>query len=935
MNKNFDILIIEDSKTQAENLKFILESHNYTVWHVLNGKEALETLTQFTPKIIISDIIMPQMDGFTLCSRVKADNRLKGIPFILLTSLSDAEDIIKGLVSGADSFITKPFDTEFLLSKIKYLILNFELRHNQSAEMGLEILFGGRKHLITSDRLQILDLLISTYESAVIKNKELQNSNSELQQSKNEVAQFSKNLEKIVEQRTLELQLTNEKLSKEIDERILAEKKQNLTVRILSILNRPNEWNNLVKDILSEIKQFSGIEAVAIRLQLGDDDPYFDTNGFSHNFIESERSLCIKDVKENIVFDGNGRPKLDCMCGTVISGNTNAQYSYFTKTGSFWTNCTTKLLATITEKERQSFTRNRCNKEGYESVALIPVMSGKLRIGLIQLNDKRPDCFTPDSIHFFEEIATTIGIAYKRVQYEIQVKESEERYRQLINNMGEGIGITDNDENFIFVNPAAERIFGVEPGELIGTSLRRFLSPEYFEMVQNQTQERRDKKQSNSYELDISLLSGEKKRIIVTATPKIDKKGELEGIFGIFRDITERKLAEDALFNERKMLRTLIDNLPDSIYVKDTQGRKLIANPADLKLIYAENESEVLGKTDLELFPGKVGIRGHNDDMQIIKNGNAIINKNENFVDKEGQLIWILTTKVPLFDESGKTTGLVGIGHDITKQIRVEKELKKALEKAQEADRLKTTFLATMSHELRTPLNAVIGFSGLIEKDTDLKDVLEYSDMINTSGNQLLEIVENILDFSLIETGIVHFKKMEFSLIMMMDDLHKRALSQREKINKSEIDIIFKPDHREKSLILHTDQHRIQQVLTLLINNALKFTKKGSIEFGYSKIEFEGIPVVKFYVKDTGIGIPKDKQEIIFNMFRQVDESNTREYGGTGLGLAISKRLVEILGGEIWVESNPGEGSVFYFMIPTNIEDANEIVNQNNLEMID
>jgi PAS domain S-box-containing protein len=916
MNIKFDILIVEDSKTQAENLKFILESDNYTVIHVLNGVEALETLKDFTPKIIISDIIMPKMDGFTLCSRVKADNLLKGIPIILLTSLSDSEDIIKGLVSGADSFITKPFDKIFLLSKVKYLILNFDLRQNRSAEMGLEILFGGRKHLITSDRLQILDLLISTYESAVIKNRELQNSNSELQQSKNMLAQFNKNLEKIVEQRTLELQLSNEKLLKEIDERVLAEKKQNLIVRILSILNRPNEWNNLVKDILSEIKQFSGIEAVAIRLQMSDDYPYFDTNGFSPDFIESERSLCIKDIKGNIVYDDNGRPKLDCMCGTVISGNTNPQYSYFTKTGSFWTNCTTKLLTTTSEKDRQGITRNRCNKEGYESVALIPIMSGKIRIGLIQLNDKRPDCFTPELITFFEEIASTIGIAYKRVQYEIKVKESEEKYRQLINNMGEGIGITDNDENFIFVNPAAERIFGVEPGVLIGTSLRRFLSSEYIEMVHNHTQERRDKKQSNSYELDISLLSGEKKRVIVTATPKMDKKGEFEGTFGIFRDITERKLAEDTLFNERKMLRTLIDNIPDSIYVKDVKGRKLIANPADLKLIGAKNESEVLGKTDLELFPGKVGIRGHSDDLEIIKNGNAIINKNENFIDEEGHLLWLLTTKVPLFDEFGRTTGLVGIGHDVTEQVRIEKELKKVLEKAQEADRLKTTFLSTMSHELRTPLNAVIGFSSLIEKDTDLKDILNFSEMINTSGNHLLEIVENILDFSLIETGIVQFKKIEFPANKMMDYLYKKVLLHRENINKPGIEIIYNPDQLDANLILKTDKHRVEQVLMQLINNALKFTKKGSIEIGFMKTKFEGVPVVKFYVKDTGIGIPKDKQEIIFQMFRQVDESNTREYGGTGLGLAISKKLAEILGGEIWVESTLGEGSIFYFTLP-------------------
>jgi len=927
MNKNFDILIVEDSKTQAENLKFILENDKYTVYHALDGEEALEALMDFTPKIIISDIVMPLMDGFTLCSRVKADQRLKAIPFILLTSLSDTEDIIKGLVSGADSFITKPFNEEFLLSKVQYHTLNSEFRQNQSTEMGLEILFGGRKHLITSDRLQILDLLISTYESAVIKNKELQTSNSELQQSKNEIAQFNRNLEKIVEQRTHELQLTNEKLSKEIEERILSEKKQELVGKILSILNRPNEWDRLVKDILHEMKKFSGIEAVAIRLQMGDDYPYFDTNGFSNSFLETERSLCLKDLKGNIIFNPDGRPDLACMCGNVISGRTNSDKAFFTKKGSFWTNSTTQLLATTCfENDRQGTTRNRCNKEGYESVALIPVITGQQIVGLLQLNDKHSGMFTPEIITFFEEIASTIGIAYKRVQYEKKIKESEEHYRKLFNNDLTGDYIKSADGIIRMCNPAFAKIFGYQSvEEAIGANMEDLYVDQYDRILM--LNEIRLKGKKENFELWMKRKDGQKIHVIENSIGSFDEKGELVEITGYIFDNTKRKLAEESVLNERKMLRTLIDNIPDSIYVKDTSGRKLISNPADLKFIGAKDESDVLGKNDLELFRGKIGIRGHADDMEIIKNGNALINKSENFVDEEGRLLWLLTTKVPLFDESGRITGLVGIGRDITEQKKGEKELKTALEKAQEADRLKSTFLATMSHELRTPLNAVIGFSSLIEEDTELKNILDFSKTINNSGNQLLEIVENILDFTLIETGIVQFKKTEFSAMKMMDDLYKKALLQREKINKPEIGIIFKPDQLEKSLILKTDQHRVEQVLFLLINNALKFTKKGTIEFGFSKIENEGIPMVKFFVKDTGIGIPKDKQEIIFQMFRQVDESNTREYGGTGLGLAISKKVVEILDGEIWVDSTLGEESVFYFMIPVDVELKNVVAN--------
>jgi signal transduction histidine kinase/DNA-binding response OmpR family regulator len=203
--KNIEILIVEDSITQAEELRYILENNNYIVLHAIDAEKAIEILHQQIPDIIISDIVMPGMDGFEFCRRVKSEYRYQKIPFILLTSLSDATDIIKGLESGTDSFITKPYNEEFLLSKIQYLHLNFKMRKDQSSEMGLEVLFAGKKHLISSDRLQILDLLLSTYENSVIQNSELNKANKELNNSQLELKKVNQNLEKIVEERTNEL----------------------------------------------------------------------------------------------------------------------------------------------------------------------------------------------------------------------------------------------------------------------------------------------------------------------------------------------------------------------------------------------------------------------------------------------------------------------------------------------------------------------------------------------------------------------------------------------------------------------------------------------------------------------------------------------------------------------------------------------------------
>ena len=178
-----DILIVEDSPTQAAKLKFILSSKGYPVRVAANGQEALEHVEEKIPTTIISDVLMPGIDGYELCQRIKKNDKTKKIPIVLLTQLSSPKDILRGLECGADHFITKPYDEKYLLSHIQYIIVNKELRKNAIADFGIEISFAGQKHFVTSDRIQIIDLLFSTYEAVMQKNKELENKNIELQRS--------------------------------------------------------------------------------------------------------------------------------------------------------------------------------------------------------------------------------------------------------------------------------------------------------------------------------------------------------------------------------------------------------------------------------------------------------------------------------------------------------------------------------------------------------------------------------------------------------------------------------------------------------------------------------------------------------------------------------------------------------------------------------
>jgi CheY-like chemotaxis protein/nitrogen-specific signal transduction histidine kinase len=247
----------------------------------------------------------------------------------------------------------------------------------------------------------------------------------------------------------------------------------------------------------------------------------------------------------------------------------------------------------------------------------------------------------------------------------------------------------------------------------------------------------------------------------------------------------------------------------------------------------------------------------------------------------------------------------------MTDRMDIIRDLQKAKFKAEESDRLKTAFLANMSHEIRTPMNAIIGFSDLLNAELPADSVLtEYIIQIQNSGRLLIKIIDDILDIAKIEAGELNVAIEKCEINSLLDDLHQHY-NGIVRINNLPIEITLRKDS-SVPVYFHSDPYRIRQIINNLINNAIKFTSEGSIEFGY-RIENE---TVCFFVKDTGIGIPAAKQDIVFERFRQVDESMTRKYGGTGLGLSIVKNLVGLLDGNIHLSSEEGRGSEFTFTIP-------------------
>jgi PAS domain S-box-containing protein len=311
------------------------------------------------------------------------------------------------------------------------------------------------------------------------------------------------------------------------------------------------------------------------------------------------------------------------------------------------------------------------------------------------------------------------------------------------------------------------------------------------------------------------------------------------------------------------------------------------------------------------------------------------------FQHKEGHWIWILDQGLAYRDSGGKAVRMVGTHTDISRQKKNEEELKmyrehleslvikrtadlkEAKEKAEQSERLKSSFLANMSHEIRTPMNAIIGFSNLLlHPGVSDNQKYEYISNIKDAGVNLLQLIDDIIDLSKIETDEVEFNKTGFLINEILTEV--KTIFELEKIKKKKYNLSLQldlaPDN--ENFYIFTDYMKVRQIFSYLIENSVKFTNEGSIQVGFTILEDQQDSMsrythalLQFHVKDTGIGINKDDHGIIFDRFRKVETKNNVLYSGTGLGLTITKKLVNMLGGDIWVESELDKGSVFYFTI--------------------
>lgn len=485
------------------------------------------------------------------------------------------------------------------------------------------------------------------------------------------------------------------------------------------------------------------------------------------------------------------------------------------------------------------------------------------------------------------------------------LKEERERVQYILNVTGTGISIVDENYNLIYVDEGYQQKHGVPNGGKCFECFMNFKEPCHNCNVQKAFETKQVYvSEETSYDTDGIVYE-------VHTIPFKNNKGEwLVAIFKI--DISQRKKAENELQQQQLLLRTLIDNLPAFIYVKDQNARKIISNTADFKNLGFESEEEVIGKTDYELLGHEEAKKHFEDDQLVLKKGAFIIDKEESFKRKNGEIIWLSTSKIPLFDNNGKIVGLVGVGHDITQKRKAEKELLEAKIKAEESDKLKTAFLHNMSHEIRTPLNAISGFSEMLAYSIPDKEKIErYASIIHKSSKQLLAIINDVLTISSIETKQEVLNIESVNINDIIDELYTIFKHQA---NIKGINFSVENAFIYEQAFLQTDRTKVMQILSNLLVNAIKFTNTGFVKLGYVYLKERA--EIEFFVKDSGIGIAEDARDLIFERFRQADESIQHNYGGTGLGLSICKGFAELLNGRIRLESKLGEGSTFYFSMP-------------------
>ena len=493
----------------------------------------------------------------------------------------------------------------------------------------------------------------------------------------------------------------------------------------------------------------------------------------------------------------------------------------------------------------------------------------------------------------------------ERKEAELAILKSQEEYKNIFENVMDIFYEASLDGKLVNVTPSVERITKYRREDLIGQPMVIFYyNPEVREPL---LKELREKGQIRDFQLNVKDIDGSPVPCSLNSRIICDENGQPERIVGSLSDLRHSKKAESQI----RQLSSALEQSPVSVIITDTEARIIYINQTFSQFSGLDPE-QIIGTKPNEITRGQIQVESFKDLWVTVRAGKIWKGEME-YTMRDGKKVWISITVSPIFDENENISNFVGILEEITERKIYEQDLRRAKEEAEKSDRLKSAFLANMSHEIRTPMNAILGFSSLLkEEDLEIEQSNYYIDIINSKGKDLMRIISDIIDISRIEAGDLLVRMEPVEIFEFMRDIYDEYREDTQIKTRPNLQFRLHIPEADQALTVTTDPARLKQVFTNLIHNAIKFTPDGYIEIGFNLVDENGI---RLFVRDTGIGIPPEKQKLIFERFRQIDESHTREFGGTGLGLAICKNLVEKMGSKLVVKSLEGQGSDFQFTL--------------------
>ena len=499
------------------------------------------------------------------------------------------------------------------------------------------------------------------------------------------------------------------------------------------------------------------------------------------------------------------------------------------------------------------------------------------------------------------------------------LKSAQALIRGIFDASTDGILTTDAEGCIELANTTAERTLGYTSAQLAGKGLGDLLQiPTDLPLADFLAGLVPGQQADKTLQREVTALHKDGSRLSLSLNVAAITTGKHPGYTCILHDITEKMTAASALQESDARFRALVDNVQEVIFQTDELGAFTFLNAA-WQQITGFSVEESLGRPFLNYVVPEDRDAALEEFRPLIARERLHCRHQIRYRTQDGSARWLEMFARLTLDSNGRCLGTSGTLNDVTARHEAEMAMKEARDVAEAASRAKGEFVATMSHEIRTPMNAVIGMTGLLLETELTREQREYAETVRTSGENLLEIINDILDFSKIESSRLELEDLEFSLTECIEDALDLVLPSSATKN---LEIAYVIDDSTPLRVI-ADITRVRQVLVNLLSNAVKFTAEGEISVHVSlqdRVADEA--TLLFAVKDTGTGIPEERLTRLFQPFSQADSSITRHYGGTGLGLAISKRLATLMGGTLWVESEPGKGSTFYFTMQARFDAA-------------